>query len=71
MKISEYVAKLEEIERTEGDLEVMSDSAMGYRIVALGPRIAYELVLQGRESVPRFWAEYCVVSRRGKKVVRI
>jgi hypothetical protein len=71
MKISEYIAALETIKAEHGDLEVQTHSGYG-RSEARDPKLAYEMVLKGRESSPRFCGEYeRDESRRGEKVCRV
>lgn len=57
MKISELIARLEEMRDMHGDLEVETVGYDGARRTMQGPKIAYRRKLRGRETKPRFWHE--------------
>lgn len=67
MKLSDYIELLEAILEEHGDLEVQTDSFSSRR-EALEPKIAYTLILRGRELVPRFWQKYA--DEEDRKVIR-
>jgi hypothetical protein len=58
MKISEYIGILQAIAAEHGDLEVDTLGGFGERRPAAPPRLAYRLILNGRQSKPRFWSSY-------------
>ena len=75
MKISEYIAKLEEIKTHHGDLEVQTMFGDCRREEAPTPVLDFVANLKGRESTPRFASYYKweadFDNRKGAKVCRI
>lgn len=71
MKISEYIAKLSEIQAQHGDLEVDEEFITGRRS-AQGPVVAYRRIMNNRQRRPAFWSEYGDdPASKGQKVVRV
>ena len=67
MRVSEFIAKLQEFQVEHGDLEVETENC-GMRVTHKGPKLAHRKVLQGRERNPG-WA-WCD-AHRGDAVCRI
>ncbi len=75
MRISEYVKILEALRKEHGDIEVHTYMHGGRRIVADAPVVDHLLILNSRESVPRFASDvryaHNYESRKGLKVVKV
>jgi len=71
VKISEYIKKLEEIQKTDGDLDVFTYSNIG-RHEPSEPKVSYALILNKRQSRPEFYESYLKdESKKGEKVCQI
>lgn len=70
MKISEYIKHLESVQSEIGDVEVQRENHWG-RDSAPEPVAAFALILNGRESRPRFWSAYEGEERKGGPVCRV
>jgi hypothetical protein len=71
MRISEYIAQLQRVMGTNGDLEVETYGAGGNRQAAGVPQVDYRCVLVGKQWKQRFWHHYEPTDQRGVKVCRI
>ena len=73
MILSDYIKALQAIEAEHGDLEVQTEFCDQARVEAGKPKVAFALVLKGRESKPRFWLDWFSdhKDRKGQKVVRL
>lgn len=71
MKISEYIFELERLQQEHGDLEIETLAFDFRRIKASAPVVGYKLILQGRESKPRFFYDGINEKLRGEKVIHI
>lgn len=73
MTLREYIESLEALAAEHGDEMEVQTYILGDRVVAPGPRVAYELILRGRQRKPGFWRDGCSdhQGRQGKKVIRV
>jgi hypothetical protein len=74
MNLSKYISALEAIYLEHGDLEVETWGAGGVRVLAQMPAVTHRMILQGRESKPRFCDVYDAKrdpARKGEKVVKV
>lgn len=72
MKLREYIDKLEALSTVHGqDLEVETTAAYGTRIPAYPPKLAYRLILKGRETKPAFYCGYEGEDRKGEAVIKV
>lgn len=71
MKLSEYIAQLQELQNAVGDLNVKTFDGMGHVVDARQPVTDHLRILGKRESAVRCWHRFDEEERKGEKVVRI
>ena len=71
MKISELIGLLQAMQEEHGDLEVEGLDINGYRRPINPPRLAYKMILTGKQWKDSFWYGGYSVERRGDLVCRL
>ena len=73
MTLADYIIELQKLEAEHGsDIEVCVAAFNGERLAASSPKVAYKLILKGRERLERFWYEYADDNNyQGKKVIKL
>lgn len=71
MRVSDYIIKLEELKKQNGDVEVETYNSFSGRRTANAPKVSFTKVLRGRESKPAFYDTYMDQDRKGDLVIEI
>ena len=72
MKLREYIAELEALAQAHGDDLEVETYMFDFRRVSAGrPRLAHRLILQGRETKPRFYQRGDKDDRKGEPVMYV